>query len=101
MILLAEQATGQKQGGQTLIGGLDVTVNRNYFGRQVDSFETGLERAALGDAPVQAIFIRAPAITALGLNVGVAGSHRRTSTASLSMSRCAKANSAPRPFTRN
>ncbi|MEZ4715200.1 MAG: hypothetical protein R2851_03800 [Caldilineaceae bacterium] len=39
MILLAAY-TGQKQGGQPLLGGLDVTVNRNYFGRQVDSFET-------------------------------------------------------------
>lgn len=34
--------TGQKQGGQQLIGGLDVTVSRNYFGSQVDSFETQL-----------------------------------------------------------
>ena len=39
MILLAEHAVGQKQGGQPLIGGLDVTVNRNYFGRQNQSFE--------------------------------------------------------------
>ena len=34
--------TGQKQGGQQLVGGLDVTVSRNYFGSQVDSFETQL-----------------------------------------------------------
>ena len=33
---------GQKQGGQQLVGGLDVTVSRNYFGSQVDSFETQL-----------------------------------------------------------
>jgi pyridoxal 5'-phosphate synthase glutaminase subunit Pdx2 len=45
MILLAARATGQKAGGQPLIGGLDVTVNRNYFGRQADSFETLLTRA--------------------------------------------------------
>ena len=38
MILLAEHATGQKQGGQPLLGGLDITVNRNYFGRQTESF---------------------------------------------------------------
>ena len=49
MILLSERATGQKQGGQTLIGGLDVTVNRNYFGRQVNSFETMLDAPQLGE----------------------------------------------------
>ncbi len=65
MILLAENATGQKLGGQALIGGLDVTVNRNYFGRQVDSFEADLEVPALGDSPFHAVFIRAPAITAV------------------------------------
>lgn len=65
MILLAENATGQKLGGQALIGGLDVTVNRNYFGRQVDSFEADLEVPALGDTPFHAVFIRAPAITAV------------------------------------
>ncbi|MDE0076763.1 MAG: pyridoxal 5'-phosphate synthase glutaminase subunit PdxT [Caldilineaceae bacterium] len=65
MILLAENATGQKLGGQALIGGLDVTVNRNYFGRQVDSFEADLDVPALGDTPFHAVFIRAPAITAV------------------------------------
>ncbi len=65
MILLAEDATGQKRGGQALIGGLDVTVNRNYFGRQVDSFEAELNVPALGDEPFHAVFIRAPAITAV------------------------------------
>ncbi len=69
MILLAERATGQKLGGQSLIGGLDVTVNRNYFGRQVDSFEAELEVPALGEAPFHAVFIRAPAITAVAEDV--------------------------------
>jgi 5'-phosphate synthase pdxT subunit len=69
MILLAERATGQKQGGQPLLGGLDVTVNRNYFGRQVESFETTLAVPSLGEAPVRAIFIRAPAITEAGVQV--------------------------------
>lgn len=71
MILLSDRATGQKQGGQALIGGLDVTVNRNYFGRQIDSFEADLAVAALGDAPVHAVFIRAPAITGTGAGVDV------------------------------
>lgn len=69
MILLAERAEGQKQGGQPLIGGLDVTVNRNYFGRQADSFETLLDAPRLGADPVPAIFIRAPAITQAGPRV--------------------------------
>ncbi len=69
MILLAERATGQKLGGQALIGGLDVTVNRNYFGRQVDSFEAELEVPALGEVPFHAVFIRAPAITAVAEDV--------------------------------
>ncbi len=66
MILLAERASGQKQGGQPLLGGLDVTVNRNYFGRQSESFETDLSVPQLGDTPVHAVFIRAPAITQTG-----------------------------------
>ena len=69
MILLAEKATGQKLGGQALIGGLDVTVNRNYFGRQVDSFEADLIAPVLGDAPFHAVFIRAPAITSVAEDV--------------------------------
>lgn len=71
MILLSDRATGQKQGGQALIGGLDVTVNRNYFGRQIDSFEADLTVLVLGDPPVHAVFIRAPAITGTGAGVEV------------------------------
>ncbi|MFZ4664055.1 MAG: pyridoxal 5'-phosphate synthase glutaminase subunit PdxT [Caldilineaceae bacterium] len=69
MILLAERAVGQKQGGQPLLGGLDVLVNRNYFGRQVDSFETELQVPLWAEAPFHAIFIRAPAIVAVGPTV--------------------------------
>lgn len=42
MILLAESANRTKKGGQDLIGGLDVKVNRNHFGRQIESFEANL-----------------------------------------------------------
>ena len=59
LILLADRAEGQKRGGQPLIGGLDVTVNRNYFGRQVDSFRVWLHAPALGADPAEAVFIRA------------------------------------------
>ncbi len=71
MIMLADRATGQKEGGQTLLGGLDVTVNRNYFGRQNESFETWLTVPALGEAPIRAVFIRAPAIVEAGDSVEV------------------------------
>jgi pyridoxal 5'-phosphate synthase pdxT subunit len=71
MILLADHAVGQKQGGQPLIGGLDVTVNRNYFGRQNQSFEVLLDAAVLGEEPFRAVFIRAPAILETGPGVQV------------------------------
>jgi 5'-phosphate synthase pdxT subunit len=69
MILLAQQATGQKQGGQPLLGGLDVTVNRNYFGRQVDSFEAMLDVACFNPPESPGVFIRAPGITEIGAAV--------------------------------
>jgi 5'-phosphate synthase pdxT subunit len=71
MILLADQATGQKEGGQPLIGGLHVTVNRNYFGRQVHSFETTLTVPSFDPPFSPGIFIRAPAIVELDGDVEV------------------------------
>lgn len=71
MILLAERVARQKQGGQTQIGGLDVTVSRNHFGRQVNSFETNLRVPAIAEQPLPAIFIRAPAILQVGPGVKV------------------------------
>ncbi len=55
---------------QPRIGLLDATVRRNAFGRQADSFETPLHVKGL-DAPLQAVFIRAPLITAIGPQVEV------------------------------
>jgi 5'-phosphate synthase pdxT subunit len=52
-----------------LIGGLHVTVNRNYFGRQVDSFETTLTVPSFDPPHTLGVFIRAPAITAIGNGV--------------------------------
>ncbi|KAJ1462616.1 class I glutamine amidotransferase-like protein [Pelagophyceae sp. CCMP2097] len=66
MILLANDALGQRIGGQPLVGGLDITVCRNYFGAQVSSFEVPL---TVDDEPFQAVFIRAPAVLKLGPNV--------------------------------
>ena len=51
---------------QRTLGGLDVTVRRNAFGNQLDSFETDLDVAVLGGPPVHAAFIRAPLVTEVG-----------------------------------
>jgi 5'-phosphate synthase pdxT subunit len=59
MILLADRLLDAPAGQET-IGGLDVTVRRNAFGRQVDSFEADLAFAGLDGGPVHAVFIRAP-----------------------------------------
>ena len=64
LILLSNTAVGQKEGGQALIGGLDATVCRNFFGAQVDSFELDLKEEQNSD--FRAVFIRAPAILSLG-----------------------------------
>ncbi|MFB7842517.1 pyridoxal 5'-phosphate synthase glutaminase subunit PdxT [Microbacterium sp. NPDC056052] len=64
LILLADEIEGAID-GQLTFGGLDVTVARNAFGGQVESFETELTVAGI-DEPVDATFIRAPLITRVG-----------------------------------
>ncbi|XP_043707773.1 probable pyridoxal 5'-phosphate synthase subunit PDX2 [Telopea speciosissima] len=76
LIFLANKAIGQKAGGQDLVGGLDCTVNRNFFGSQLQSFETELsvpEIAAKegGPSTFRGVFIRAPAILEIGPEVQV------------------------------
>lgn len=66
-ILLSREVTGPTQES---VGLLDARIERNAFGRQVDSFETTLDVPALGGA-LEAVFIRAPRFTALGPNVEV------------------------------
>ncbi|HVJ49100.1 pyridoxal 5'-phosphate synthase glutaminase subunit PdxT [Desulfitobacterium sp.] len=56
---------------QYRLGLMDVTVQRNAFGRQVASFETDLEVPALGQDPVRAVFIRAPYLKEVAPNVGI------------------------------
>lgn len=72
MILLADDVRGGEASQRTL-GGMDVTVRRNAFGRQVDSFETDLPFSGLsdGDTPVRAVFIRAPWVERVGADVEV------------------------------
>lgn len=69
MILLADRIEDGAHDQETL-GGLDITVRRNAFGRQVDSFEGDIDVVGL-DAPVHAIFIRAPWVEAVGESVEV------------------------------
>ena len=59
MILLADQILDAKQ-GQKSFGGLDITVRRNAFGRQVDSFESDIAFDDDSDQLIRAVFIRAP-----------------------------------------
>ena len=76
LILLAESANRTKKGGQELIGGLDVRVSRNFFGRQTESFETDLNLDFLREMdafhedgkeaqPFTGIFIRAPIVDSI------------------------------------
>jgi 5'-phosphate synthase pdxT subunit len=67
MIVLADRILDGAPGQET-VGGLDVTVRRNAFGRQVDSFEGDVDFAGL-DAPVHAVFIRAPWVEEAGPGV--------------------------------
>ena len=68
MIVVAMEIAG---GEEPVFPLLDVTVERNAFGRQLDSFETELSVPILGDRPVHAIFIRAPIIERVGPGVEV------------------------------
>jgi pyridoxal 5'-phosphate synthase pdxT subunit len=71
MILLAARLNDGVQGQET-VGGLDVTVRRNAFGRQMHSFEADVEFPALGDdSPFHAVFIRAPWVEEVGRDVEV------------------------------
>jgi 5'-phosphate synthase pdxT subunit len=73
LILLADRVT-DGVAGQESFGGLDVTVRRNAFGSQADSFETDLDVPALGDPPVRAAFIRAPVVEGVGREAEVLAS---------------------------
>lgn len=71
MIFLAKDIGN---GSQPLLGVMDITVNRNAFGRQLQSFETDLSISVLNGQPFHAVFIRAPVITAVEDTVEVLSS---------------------------
>jgi pyridoxal 5'-phosphate synthase pdxT subunit len=64
MIILAGELS--RSGGVTPTGVMAIRVNRNAFGRQVDSFETEISIPALGEKPLTGVFIRAPLIESVG-----------------------------------
>ncbi len=70
MILLADRVL-DGTADQVGVGGIDMTVRRNAFGRQVDSFEGSLDVVGVDDGPVEAVFIRAPWVEAVGADVRV------------------------------
>ncbi len=74
LILLATEILDGRP-DQRSFGALDVSVRRNGYGRQVDSFEADIQMSCLVDAaePVQAVFIRAPKIERIGTSVEVLG----------------------------
>jgi len=70
MIMLASQLADTASGQETL-GAIDMTVRRNAFGRQVDSFESDLVISGIGEPPFRAVFIRAPWVEKTGAGVEV------------------------------
>ena len=70
MILLANNILGAMD-GQEVFGGLNISVRRNAFGRQVDSFESDIAFADGSDISLRAVFIRAPWVENVGTGVEV------------------------------
>jgi pyridoxal 5'-phosphate synthase pdxT subunit len=79
MIMLADRLADGVSGQQTY-GGIDMTVRRNAFGRQVDSFERDITLTGLGDHedPLRAVFIRAPWVEQIGPGVSILGTDQGT-----------------------
>jgi 5'-phosphate synthase pdxT subunit len=73
MILLAKEILDAKV-GQKSFGGLDITVRRNAFGRQVDSFESDIAFADGSTDLIRAVFIRAPWVEKVGETVQILAS---------------------------
>jgi pyridoxal 5'-phosphate synthase pdxT subunit len=72
MIMLADRLVDGVAGQET-VGGIDMAVRRNAFGRQVDSFERDIELHGITGPPLPAVFIRAPWVEGVGPDVEVLG----------------------------
>ena len=73
MILLADRVDAGGSPIEATFGGIDMTVRRNAFGRQVDSFEADVAIDGVPGEPVRAVFIRAPWVEAVGPAATVVG----------------------------
>lgn len=73
LIVMAKRTYDRTVGqtNQELLGIMDITVERNSFGRQKESFEADLQIPAIGEKSFRAIFIRAPSVKEFGNNVEV------------------------------
>ncbi|ALC30903.1 MULTISPECIES: pyridoxal 5'-phosphate synthase glutaminase subunit PdxT [Streptomyces] len=74
MILLAEKILDPRSGQET-VGGIDMIVRRNAFGRQNESFEAAVEVAGIEGGPVEGVFIRAPWVESVGAGAEVIAEH--------------------------
>jgi pyridoxal 5'-phosphate synthase pdxT subunit len=72
MIMLADRLVDGMSGQETF-GGIDMTVRRNAFGRQVDSFESDIKLTGVAGPPFRAVFIRAPWVEETGGQVEILG----------------------------
>jgi len=78
MIMLADRLADGVE-GQLTYGGIDMTVRRNAFGRQIDSFERDITLAGdVTEDPFRAVFIRAPWVEQTGPGVGILGTEQGT-----------------------
>ncbi len=70
MIMLADKILDGRDDQET-VGGIDMTVRRNAFGRQNESFEAAIDVAGVAGGPVEGLFIRAPWVESVGAGVEV------------------------------
>ncbi|MGB3414695.1 MAG: pyridoxal 5'-phosphate synthase glutaminase subunit PdxT [Microbacteriaceae bacterium] len=73
LIMLSDRVLGAIEGQQSF-GGLDITVQRNAFGSQIDSFETMLDAPAVAAEPIRTMFIRGPIVQQTGPDVQILAS---------------------------
>ncbi|WEH32517.1 pyridoxal 5'-phosphate synthase glutaminase subunit PdxT [Streptomyces sp. AM 4-1-1] len=74
MILLADKILDPRAGQET-IGGIDMIVRRNAFGRQNESFEAAVDVTGVDGGPVEGVFIRAPWVESVGARAEVVAEH--------------------------
>ncbi|MFB7309387.1 pyridoxal 5'-phosphate synthase glutaminase subunit PdxT [Streptomyces sp. NPDC056192] len=74
MILLADKILDPRSGQET-VGGIDMIVRRNAFGRQNESFEAAVEVTGIEGGPVEGVFIRAPWVESVGAQAQVVAEH--------------------------